>query len=201
MTIEKRPDAIRDPTAPDAESTQQACAATGDRLVTLAEWREAQRRALRYLQEFGLADGEAAALTAAALRIGVRHHRASPSLSPVAAVMAALESELGQTLIGRAGFFSSNSDRVQLARWRAFASLGGLCHDTPTAAQQAGPPRSGRRIAVGEAPALPSSPLVRRCSLSPRPIQRNAPARLWRWWVRCLRKSVAVLRTCCCAAR
>ena len=201
MTIENRPNDARNPVVANADATQQASTSAENRPVPLAQWREAQRRAVRYLQEFGLADTEAAALAAAALRTGVRRHRASPALRPSAAVMAALESELTQTLIGRAGFFSASGDRVQWTRWRAFATLGGLYHSTPAAAQEGVPARTGRRIEVTEAPALPSSPLIRRCSLSPRPLERNAALRLWRWSGRIVRKSVAVLRTCCCGAR
>jgi hypothetical protein len=201
MTIENWPNNARNPVVADAGATQRAPTLAGEQPVPLAQWREARRRARRYLQEFGLPDTQAAALAAAALRIGVRRHRRSPALCPSAAVMAALESLLTQTLIGRAGFLSSDSDRVQWARWRAFASLGGLDHNTPGAARQTGPARAGRRIKVTEAPALPSSPLIRRCSLSPRPLERNAAVRLWRWGARVVRKSFAVLRTCCCGAR
>lgn len=155
-------------------------AGANDAPINLSYWQDARDRARQYLHAYGLESNDAEALVAAAVRVGVSQHTADSSESPTALVMEALYTNLIQTLIGRAGLRAAAPDAEQLARWRAFACLGGLSQCAPASKQVVSLTDDAAPLVVNEAPQLPVMPVMRRSALSPRSIERNALKWLWR---------------------
>lgn len=180
MTIDNRFDKRQQAAGGKSVLQLRPSAAADEPLVKLSDWQDARDRARQYLHAYGLESTDAEALVTAAVRVGVSQHTADSLESPTALVMEALYTNLIQTLIGRAGLRAATTGAEQLARWRAFACLGGLSQCAPASKQVVSLTDDASPLVVNEAPQLPVMPVMRRSALSPRPIERNAVKWLWR---------------------